>query len=70
MENFAKAFVRNPDGTWFCRAPVQFIGAHGPATTTPGVTYRRGGGVYGYDIAQWLDDWERHGKGPIHIQFL
>ena len=67
---FAEAFVRNPDGSWFCRAVRHILGPNGPLTITPGVTYRAGKPVNGYDIGQWLADWHDHQLEPIHIQFL
>ncbi len=70
MERFASAFVRNPDGSWFCRRAVHFVGAQGPLTTTPGVSYRKGKPLMGYDIAQWLDEWRHHQVAPIGIQFF
>ena len=39
-------------------------------TTTPGVTYRRGTPLNGYDIGAWLDEWERTKQLPLNIQFL
>jgi hypothetical protein len=69
MEKFAEAFVRNPDGSWFCRAPVHFTGPQGPLTTTPGATYRRGHPLNGYDIARMLDDWYNARVPPIGIRF-
>ena len=71
IDKFARAFVRNPlDGSWFCREPVNVEGPSGPLTTTPGVTYRKGKAVQGYDLAQWLDDWHEHGAQPAGIRFL
>jgi len=67
---FPDGFVRNPDGSWFCRSPRHFIGPSGPMTTTPGVTYRRGAPLNGYDVGAWLDDWERTRQLPLNIQFL
>ena len=62
MEKFAAAFVRTTDG-WFCREPVHFVGANGPMTVTPGVTYRKGRPVQGYDVATWLDEWQAPAMG-------
>jgi hypothetical protein len=70
FEKFCAAFVRNPDGSWFCRAVAHLLGPQGPLTVTPGVTYRKGRPVQGYDIAQWLDDWNNHRAVPVGIQFL
>jgi len=70
IEKFTRAFVRNPDGSWFCREPVVILGPNGQWTTTPGVTYRRGKAVQGYDVAQWLDDWHNHQAAPLGIEFL
>jgi hypothetical protein len=70
IEKFARAFVRNPDGSWFCREAAPFVGAHGPMTATPGVTYRRGKLNQRYDIALWLDEWHGQKSAPIGVFFL
>jgi hypothetical protein len=70
IRKFANAFVRDGDGSWFCRAPAHFLGPYGPMTVTPGVTYRRGEPIDGYDIARWLDEWESRQQAPIEIAFL
>lgn len=70
MKNFSDAFVRDADGSWLCRRPAHLIGPNGPATTTPGVSYRRGKLVNGYDIARLLDEWMDTGQVPVHVQFL
>jgi hypothetical protein len=70
VEIFAQAFVRNPDGSWFCRAPVQIVGPQGPFTFTPGTTFSKGKSINGYQVAEWLDDWHEHGRIPIRIAFL
>ena len=67
---FADAFVRNPDGSWFCRAAKHIVGPNGPLTITPGVSYRAGRPVNGYDIGQMLTDWHYHRVEPLHIQVL
>jgi hypothetical protein len=69
VQKFVEAFVQNPDGSWFCRASVQFVGPSGPFTTTPGATYRRGQAINGYDIAAWLDDWQKHKRAPLGVAF-
>jgi hypothetical protein len=71
VQKFAEAFVRNPDGSWFCRAPGEFVHPNGErVSVTPGVTYRRGGSLHGIDVARWLDDWANHGKQPPDVVFL
>lgn len=69
IDKFVRAFVQNPDGSWFCREPVHIIGANGAWTTTPGVTYRKGKLVNGYDVAGWLDAWHQDGVSPIGVEF-
>lgn len=71
MQKFASAFVRNPDGSWFCCTPAEFALSDGTrVNVTPGVTYRRGKSLLaGRDIAQWLDDWSRYGVQPPGIDF-
>ena len=70
IEKFERAFVRNGDGSWFCREAVHLVGPNGPLTTTPGVTYRRGKLNQGYDIALWLDEWRHDQTVPIGVHFL
>jgi hypothetical protein len=70
LEKLAAAFVRNPDGSWFCRDVVHFVSHNGPMSTTPGVTYRRGKAVQGYDIAAWLDEWHERRVAPIGVSIL
>ena len=71
LEKFARAFVREKPGSWFCREGVQVVGWHGPASTTPGVSYVRGKKLLGpYDVAEWLDTIAETGKGPVGIDFL
>jgi len=69
FQKFTQAFVRNPDGSWFCRA-VHIIGPQGPMTMTPGITYRKGKPIQGYDVASWLDRWNDHQVEPVGVQFL
>ena len=70
MQKFADAFVRNPDGSWFCRAPAEFIPPTGDrVTVTPGVTYRVGKLAHGWDVARWLNEWTQHGRAPIGVSF-
>jgi hypothetical protein len=71
-DKFARAFVMEKQGSWFCREAVQILGPHGPATTTPGVTYRSGTRLLQnvYDVAAWLDSLAATGKGPVGIEFL
>ena len=69
IDKFIRAFVPNPDGSWFCREPVTIVGASGQFTTTPGVTYRKGKLVNGYDVAQWLEDWQTYRVRPLGVEF-
>ena len=71
MQKFADAFVRNADGSWFCRAPAEFVAHSGVRmSVTPGATYRRGRPFNGMEIARWLDDWDAHGTQPPGVEFL
>jgi len=67
---FTDAFIRDADGSWLCRRPAHFLGPNGPATATPGVAYRRGKLLNGYDIAAFLDEWAQTGEPPVNIQLL
>lgn len=69
IDKFVRAFVRNPDGSWFCREPILIVGMNGSASTTPGVTYRKGKLVNGYDVAQWLEDWQQYRVRPLGVEF-
>lgn len=71
IDKFARAFVRDREGAWFCRDVVHFIGPYGPACTTPGVTYVAGTKLRGqYDVAAWLESFAATGKTPLGIEFL
>jgi hypothetical protein len=71
MKRFADAFVRNPDGSWFCRAPAEFVTHEGVRrSVTPGATYRLGKPLDGIDIARWLEEWNAHGVQPPGVEFV
>ena len=70
MDRFAACFVRNPDGSWFCRAPAHLVGPTGPVSTTPGTSFRRGKTLNGYDLAAILDEWADHRRPPVNIQVV
>jgi hypothetical protein len=72
LDKFMRAFVRNQDGSWFCRDVVHVRGPHGQASTTPGVTYRKGSKLLNgqYDVAEWLDQMSTSGQPPVGIEFL
>ena len=59
------AFVRNPDGSWFCRKRAHIVGPYGPMSTESGKTYRSEESVSGYDVAEWLDNWSGRRAIPV-----
>jgi hypothetical protein len=67
MERLPHAFARIRDGEWFCVAPLAFETPLGRVATTPGVTYRRGKKISGFDIAEALDVWRDTGQLPAKI---
>jgi hypothetical protein len=70
MQNFAKGFIRNPDGSWQCVAPVRYITSNGETVScTPGTTYRRGHRHQGVDLAGWLHNWHQFRVEPSGITF-
>jgi hypothetical protein len=71
MKYFSTCFVQNADGSWFCRAPAEFIDQTGKLwNATPGATYRAGNSlVGGHDIAKWLTDWVTYNAVPPGITF-
>jgi len=70
MKTFAKGFVRNPDGSWLCVAPVKFVTATGESVTCEcGMTYRRGQLRHGVDVALWLFNWRQFGIEPSGFSF-
>jgi hypothetical protein len=70
METFAKGFVRNPDGSWLCVAPVKFANSSGEVVTCAcGTTYRRGQLRHGVDIALWLHNWRQFRIEPSGYSF-
>ena len=64
MQRLPEAFSRIAEGEWFCVAPLTFQTAAGEVGTTPGVTYRRGRLVSGFDVADALDTWRATGALP------
>ena len=70
FEKFARAFLRNPDGSWLCRYRAHFVGPYGPVSTTIGASCRKGEPIEGYDVAGWLDDWHERKAVPIGVEFL
>jgi hypothetical protein len=60
MEEFIKAFRRNPDGSWTCTAPATRKGPFGLIEVNPGDTFAQGILYKGVDVAAWLD--EQSGK--------
>ena len=56
MQDFWKAFRRNPDGSWTCVAPATLEGPGGRRIqVTPGSSFVRGTNFMGIDLAEWLD---------------
>ena len=56
MQDFWKAFRRNPDGSWTCVEPATLEGPGGRRIqVTPGSTFVRGTNFMGVDLAEWLD---------------
>lgn len=61
---FSQAFVRMPDGSWFCRAPAEVTTPTGRIQVTPGTSYVRGRLHMGVDVAAALDDYTVTGYPP------
>ena len=64
MENFSRAFVKLPDGGWFCKEVATLESQSGSIRITPGTTWKRGKLFMGVDIAQWLDDYAHNRSLP------
>jgi hypothetical protein len=67
MRRLPEAFSRIIEGEWFCVAPIVFQTPGGEVGTTPGVTYRRGKPVLGFDVAEALDTWRATGQLPPNV---
>ena len=56
MDEFARHFCRNSDGSWSCISAGTFNGPNGRIQVTPGSTFYRGTMFMGFDLAAWLDE--------------
>ena len=50
-----RAFTRQPDGTWQCRAPVAIVTPEGPIGVEPGITFAFGDRLGTLDLAEYLE---------------
>jgi hypothetical protein len=55
MDEFARHFCRNSDGSWTCLSAGTFSGPNGRIQVTPGSTFYRGTMFMGFDLAALLD---------------
>ena len=66
VEEFLKAFRREPSGTWICIEPTTFEGPNGRIQVAPGTAFAPGSTFMGEDLAKWLDQqlakWSRPGS--------
>jgi hypothetical protein len=56
VDEFLKAFRRDPGGTWICVEPTTFEGPNGRMQVTPGTRFAPGSKFMGADLAKWLDE--------------
>ena len=56
VDEFLKAFRRDPGGTWICVEPATFEGPNGRIQVTPGTRFAPGSMFMGADLAKWLDE--------------
>jgi hypothetical protein len=56
VDEFPKAFRRDPGGTWVCVEPTTFEGPNGRIQVTPGTAFKPGSTFMGADLAKWLDE--------------
>lgn len=56
MDEFLKAFRRDPGGTWICVEAATFEGPNGRIQVTPGTRFAPGSMFMGADLAKWLDE--------------
>ena len=54
MDDLLNAFRRNPDGSWFCIAPVTLEHPTGRIEVVAGSTFVEGQDFMGVDLAAWL----------------
>jgi hypothetical protein len=64
MDNLLQAFRRNPDGSWFCVAPIRLEHPTGRIEVAAGSTFVEGGDFMGVDLAAWLTAAHRQMQPP------
>ena len=64
MEEFLKAFARNPDGSWTCVAPATLRNPYWSIKYTEGATFRPESMFMGVQLTKFLDDYSRRGVIP------
>jgi hypothetical protein len=57
MQDFHRAFNRNPDGSWTCIAPATLTHPGGRIQVTEGSRFYPGTAFMGVDIARWLEEY-------------
>lgn len=67
-QRLVDGFVRVKEGEWLCRAPVTIHGPQGAISATPGIVYRKGRLVSGFDVAGFLDGVQATGELPPNIR--
>ncbi len=55
MDEFARFFCRNDDGSWTCVAPATLETPTGRIQVAQGSRFTPGTKFMGFDIAAWLD---------------
>jgi hypothetical protein len=64
MDDLLNAFRRNPDGSWFCIAPVTLQHPTGRIEVAAGSTFVEGRDFMGVDLAAWLGAARRQRQSP------
>ena len=55
MEEYARNFRRNDDGSWTCVAATTLQGPNGRVQVAAGTVIKPGKSFMGCDLARWLD---------------
>jgi hypothetical protein len=56
MEQFAKQFIRETEGSWLCVEPAELQTPSGRIQVAPGTKFTRGTSFMGVDVAMLLEE--------------
>jgi hypothetical protein len=56
VNDFARHFCKNADGSWTCLSAATLNGPNGRVQVSPGSRFYPGTRFMGFDLARWLDE--------------